>query len=50
MSSSANDGLDAGESLNMRTDEGWFDLSHIFVDVDTNGEGVDFYYVTYVEG
>ena len=45
-----NDGLDAGESLIMKTDEGWFDLSHIFIDVGTSGEGVDFYYVPYVEG
>lgn len=50
VSSSTNDGLDAGESLEMETDEGWFDLSHIFIDVDTNAEGVDFYYVPYIEG
>ncbi len=45
-----NDGLAAGDSLSMSVDEGWLDLAHIFIDVDTNGEGVDFYYVPYIEG
>ncbi len=50
VSSSTNDGLDAGESISMKTEEGWFDLAHIFIDVDTSGEGVDFAYVPYIEG
>jgi len=39
-----NDGLDAGESLSIEALD-WMDLADIFLDVDTNGEGVDFYAV-----
>lgn len=39
-----NDGLDAGETLSIEA-VNWLDLADIFLDVDTNGEGVDFYAV-----
>lgn len=39
-----NDGLDASESITFDS-VGWMDLADIFVDADTNGEGVDFYAV-----
>ena len=42
--STVNDGLDAGESISFDS-VGWMDLADIFVDADTNGEGVDFYAV-----
>lgn len=41
---SSNDGLAPGDSLEIPVD-GWLDLADIYVDVDTNGEGVDFYAV-----
>lgn len=40
-----NDGLDAGEVLNLSLANGFVDLSLVYIDVDTNGEGVDFYYI-----
>lgn len=47
VSSSDNDGLDAGVSLNLNPDEdGFIDLSLVYIDVDTSGEGVDIYYTT----
>ena len=39
-----NDGLDSGETLSIEA-AGWLDLGDIYLDVDTNGEGVDFYAV-----
>ena len=39
---STNDGLDAGESITVQALE-FFNLTELFLDVDTNGEGVDFY-------
>lgn len=44
VASTTNDGLDPGDSLPMFSDRG-LDLSDIFIDVDTNGEGVDIYAV-----
>ena len=44
VASTTNQGLDAGETLSIET-VGWMDLAGIYVDVDTNGEGVDFYAV-----
>ena len=44
IASTTNDGLDAGETLSIEA-VGWMDLAGIFLDVDTNGEGVDFYAV-----
>lgn len=41
---STNDGLDAGESLEIEPGQ-FFNLADVFLDVDTNGEGVDFYAV-----
>jgi hypothetical protein len=37
-----NDGLAPGDALEVGSEE-WLDLNDIYVDVDTNGEGVDFY-------
>ena len=42
--SSTNDGLAPGDSLKQKA-ANWLDLNDIFLDVDTNGEGVDFYAV-----
>ena len=42
VASATNDGLDASESITLTADA-WLDLANIFIDVDTNGEGVDFY-------
>lgn len=42
VASTTNEGLDARESVNIAPG-GWFDLADIFIDVDTNAEGVDFY-------
>ena len=42
VSSSTNGGLAAGDSLNFEA-VNWLDLADIYVDADTNGEGVDFY-------
>ncbi len=44
VTTSTNDGLDAGETLSIEA-VNWLDLADIFIDVDTNGEGVDFYAV-----
>jgi hypothetical protein len=44
VASTTNDGLDAGDSLEI-TANGWLDLKDVYIDADTNGEGVDFYAV-----
>ena len=44
VSSATNDGLDAGETISFEA-VNWMDIADIFVDADTNGEGVDFYAV-----
>ena len=44
VASTTNDGLDAGEVLSFEA-HAFMDLADIFIDVDTNGEGVDFYAV-----
>ncbi len=44
IASTTNDGLDAGETLSIEA-AGWLDLADVYLDVDTNGEGVDFYAV-----
>ncbi len=44
VASTTNDGLDAAESLTIEA-VGWLDLADIYLDVDTNGEGIDFYAV-----
>ena len=44
VATTTNDGFAAGESIAIEPD-GWLDLTDIFLDVDTNGEGVDFYVV-----
>ncbi len=44
VASTTNDGLDAAESITIEA-VGWLDLADIFLDVDTNGEGIDFYAV-----
>ena len=44
VASTTNDGLDAAESLTIEA-VGWLDLANIYLDVDTNGEGIDFYAV-----
>ena len=43
VSSSVNDGLDAGETVEFATYAHEFRLADIFIDVATNGEGVDWY-------
>lgn len=45
VATTTNDGLDAGESITLTVHQGQpaFDLNDIFLDVDTNGEGCDFY-------
>jgi len=40
VATTTNDGLDAGDALEL---PGWLDLADIYIDVDTSGEGVDFY-------
>lgn len=42
--STVNDGLEASESVTFET-VGWMELAEIYIDADTNGEGVDFYAV-----
>ena len=42
VASGTNDGLDPGESVSLAARTA-FDLADLFVDVDTSGEGVDFY-------
>ena len=44
VASTTNDGLDAAESVTIEA-VGWLDLADIFLDVDTNGEGINFYAV-----
>ena len=44
VASTTNDGLDAGESITIEA-VGWLDLVGIYLDVDTSGEGIDFYAV-----
>ena len=44
VASTTNDGLDAGESLDIVA-VNWMDLADVYVDVDTNGGGIDFYAV-----
>ena len=44
VAATTNDGLDAGESITVEA-VGWLDLTEIYLDVDTNGEGIDFYAV-----
>jgi len=44
VTTATNDGLDAGESLTLTAVQ-WMDLADIWLDVDTNGEGVDYYAV-----
>ena len=44
VASSTNDGLAPGDVLEVPA-EGWLDLADVYVDVDTNGEGVDYYAV-----
>ena len=44
VTTSTNDGLDPGDVVTIPA-ENWLDLKDIFIDVDTNGEGVDFYAV-----
>lgn len=46
VASTTNDGLDAGETLELRASDAnprGFDLTKIFIDVDTDGEGVELY-------
>jgi len=44
-----NDGLDASETFSWEAHGLWgkVDLAGVFIDVDTNGEGVDFFYTPY---
>ena len=44
VASSTNDGLAPGDALEIPC-ENWLDLADLYIDVDTNGEGVDFYAV-----
>ncbi len=44
VASTTNDGLDAAESVTIEA-VGWLDLADIYLDVDTNGEGINFYAV-----
>ena len=44
VASTTNDGLEPGDVITIPAD-GWLDLKDIFLDVDNNGEGVDFYAV-----
>lgn len=44
VASTTNDGLDAGEGLEIQADN-WLDLADLYIDVDANGEGVDYYAV-----
>jgi len=42
VATTTNDGLAPGDSLEIPADN-WLDLADIYIDADTNGEGVDFY-------
>ena len=44
VSSSTNGGLGASQSISLEA-AGWMDLADIYIDADTNVEGVDFYAV-----
>lgn len=44
VASTTNDGLAPGDALEVPADT-WIDLNDIYIDVDTGGEGVDFYAV-----
>ena len=44
VAATTNDGLDAAETITIAA-VGWLDLADIYLDVDTNGEGIDFYAV-----
>ena len=44
VASTTNDGLDAAETITIEA-VGWLDLADVFLDVDTNGEGINFYAV-----
>jgi hypothetical protein len=44
VATTANDGLPAGDTLEIES-ANWLDLNDIYIDVDTNGEGVDYYAV-----
>ena len=42
VATTTNDGLDSGDAIEINA-ESWLDLADIYLDVDTNGEGVDYY-------
>ena len=42
VATATNDGLDSGDAIEVNA-ESWMDLADIYLDVDTNGEGVDYY-------
>ena len=42
VATTTNDGLAPGDALTI-TAKNWLDLADIYIDADTNGEGVDFY-------
>ena len=42
VASTTNAGLAPGDALEIPS-ESWLDLSDVYIDVDTNGEGIDFY-------
>ncbi len=44
VAAATNDGLAAGDTLEIPA-VNWLDLNDIYLDADTNGEGVDFYAV-----
>ena len=44
VASATNDGLAAGDELIIPA-VNWLDINDVYIDVDTNGEGVDFYAV-----
>ena len=44
VASTTNDGLAPGDGLEVPA-ENWLDLADVYLDVDTNGEGVDYYAV-----
>ena len=44
VAATTNDGLDPADSIDIEADN-WLDLKDLFIDVDTNGEGVDIYAV-----
>ena len=44
VASTTNAGIAPGDALEIPS-ESWLDLNDVYIDVDTNGEGVDFYAV-----